>query len=61
MNIFKDHTFTWWQVGLIKICLLFIGIGIGSYWAEAFYPIALLLIVIGIVIGVYLVVTIIKK
>ena len=61
MNIFKDRTFNWWQVGLIKISLLFIGIGIGSYWAEAFYFIAFPLIIIGLVIGIYLAVTILQK
>ncbi|RJQ29146.1 hypothetical protein C4565_02685 [Candidatus Parcubacteria bacterium] len=61
MDIFKTRTYTWWQVALIKITLLFIGIGIGSYWAETFYPIALLLIVIGLVIGIYLAVITLRK
>lgn len=32
MKIFKTWTFKWWEVGLIKICLLSLGILLGLYF-----------------------------
>jgi len=32
MNIFKSYTYTWWQVGILKLALVTVGIFIGSYW-----------------------------
>jgi len=32
MKIFKTWTFQWWEVGLIKICLLSLGILLGLYF-----------------------------
>ncbi|MBS3902945.1 MAG: hypothetical protein KGZ30_01050 [Anaplasmataceae bacterium] len=32
MKIFKNRTFSWWEVGLIKICLLSLGIILGTYF-----------------------------
>ncbi len=54
MNIFKPTTFTWWQLGLLKWAILFIGIVIGSLWPKVFMPYALALLIIGLVISVYL-------
>jgi hypothetical protein len=36
MNFFSDFTFHWWQIGLIKISLIALGILIGSYRAGFF-------------------------
>jgi len=54
MNIFKSTRFTWWQMGLFKWSILFIGIAIGSTWAEVFAPYAVLLFVVGLVVSSYL-------
>ena len=32
----RDYVFTWWQMGLIKICLLLLGIVIGITWTKVF-------------------------
>ncbi|CAN5711124.1 hypothetical protein BH11PAT2_BH11PAT2_08770 [soil metagenome] len=56
MNIFKSTNFTWWQLGLLKWAVLFIGIAIGATWPEVFAPYASLLVVVGLVISLYLVI-----
>ena len=32
MKIFKTYVFQWWEIGLIKICLLSLGILLGLYF-----------------------------
>ncbi|HLC45045.1 MAG: hypothetical protein A2722_02095 [Candidatus Doudnabacteria bacterium RIFCSPHIGHO2_01_FULL_50_11] len=54
MNIFRDHVLTWWQVGIVKLCLLSIGIAVGAQWHEVFAPYVMVLVVVGIATGVYL-------
>jgi hypothetical protein len=34
MNLFKTYSFTWWQVGVLKLALLSIGVLIGARWPE---------------------------
>jgi len=36
MTLFQSFTFTWWQVGLLKLSLLSLGMVIGSTWSEVF-------------------------
>ncbi|MBP9779263.1 hypothetical protein KBD33_01415 [Candidatus Gracilibacteria bacterium] len=36
MQFQKTYTFSWWQMGIIKLALLTIGISIGIYW-ESFF------------------------
>lgn len=33
MRIFKSWTFTWWEIGFIKVCLISLGILVGIYFA----------------------------
>jgi len=54
MNFFESSTLTWWQIGLVKLCLLCFGVAIGAYWSEIFLPYIGLLITIGVVLGIYL-------
>ena len=54
MNIFKSTNFTWWQLGLLKWAVLFIGIAVGATWPEVFSSYAVLLLIIGLVLSVYL-------
>ena len=34
MQIFKSWLFKWWEVGLIKICLISLGILLGLYFYD---------------------------
>ncbi len=36
MNPFKSYTLTWWQVGLLKVSMLALGLVIGATWPEEF-------------------------
>lgn len=54
MNIFKKTTFTWWQIGLLKVCLLFIGIVVGVTWPWWFMGYVSWLAWAAILIAVYL-------
>ncbi len=37
MTLFRDYTFHWWQFSLLKLCILALGILVGSYWHEYFH------------------------
>ncbi|HEX5774707.1 MAG TPA: hypothetical protein VFY28_01960 [Candidatus Paceibacterota bacterium] len=54
MNILTRGSYTWWQIGLLKLALLSIGIAIGANWPETFLPLTSILIVITVVLGLYL-------
>ena len=54
MNIFKNYTMTWWQVGLLKLAVLCIGVVLGSHWPQAFVPYTAILLIVAIVLGIYL-------
>jgi hypothetical protein len=45
---------SWWQVGILKLSLLSIGIAIGAYWQEVFLPYVAWLVVLGVVSGIYI-------
>ena len=34
MKIFKTHTFKWWEIGMLKICLLSLGIILALYFHD---------------------------
>lgn len=34
MKIFRTRTFRWWEVGLIKLCLISLGILLGLYFYD---------------------------
>lgn len=34
MKIFKTRTFRWWEIGLIKFCLISLGILLGLYFYD---------------------------
>lgn len=55
MNLFKDYTFSWKQIGIFKLSLLSIGTIIGSYWHEFFNANMTLVIIVAIVATAYIV------
>lgn len=61
MKVFRNYTFGWWQMALFKVCLLAIGVAIGSYWHEIFSQCIPVLVIGGIVIGIYLAVISFKQ
>lgn len=54
MKIFKTYTYTWWQIALLKLAMLCIGIAIGVHWHDLFVSCYTYLFGIGLVIGIYL-------
>lgn len=62
MKIFHDYTFTWWQLALLKVSLLALGILIGSLWAGLFAGVVkLFLLVFFIIPALYLAIRLLKK
>ena len=54
MNIFKKVTFTWWQIGFLKLAMLSFGIVIGTMWPWVFIDYINTLLIGGILLAVYL-------
>ena len=36
LKIFRSYTFTWWQLSLLKISVLALGLAVGSTWPQVF-------------------------
>ena len=53
MDMLKNSTFTWWQVGLFKLSVVTFGIAIGAYWQAVFLPYLTALLVVAVVSGLY--------
>lgn len=53
MNIFKNHTYSWWQIGILKLALLSIGVVIGSYFQDALLPYITFFVAAAIVFAAY--------
>ena len=54
MSIFRTTKFTWWQIGMLKWAVLFIGIAIGATWPHVFEDYAMVLASIGLLLSIYL-------
>lgn len=55
MTIFKNYTYSWWQIGVFKLALLAIGVAIGAYWSEIFFQYSFILGLIGILLAIYII------
>jgi len=54
MNIFKNYTFSWKQIGILKLALLSIGVIIGSNWHEFFSENMTIVVVIAVITTAYI-------
>lgn len=61
MNILKPRTFQWWEVGLIKICLISLGILLGLYFYNALDGLMWLWWILFVVTGIYFIVRFLKE
>jgi hypothetical protein len=61
MTLFKNYTFTWWQVGILKLAVLLFGIAIGANWPVFFAAYTLKLVLVAVVLVIYLLYVCFKK
>ena len=61
MQIFKTWTFRWWEVGLIKVCLLSLGIILALYFYNCLAGLLWLWWILFVVTTIYFIVRIIKE
>ena len=54
MNIFKDYTYSWSEIGIFKISLLSIGIIAGTYWYDFFTDNMVFVVGVAVVSTVYI-------
>lgn len=54
-TLFQSFTFTWWQVGLLKLALLSLGVVVGSTWPGIFVGWRDVLVVVFVVPACYLI------
>lgn len=53
MNLFKNYTYSWQQIGVFKLSLLSIGVIIGTYWNEFFSANMTLVVIVAVVATAY--------
>lgn len=54
MNIlFSRRSYDWWQLALLKLAVLLIGIAIGATWQGAFAPYIVAMAGVGVALGLY--------
>jgi hypothetical protein len=61
MKIFKTWTFRWWEIGLIKLCLLSLGIILTIYFYDFLITLLWLWWIFFVVTTIYWLVRIIKE
>ena len=61
MKIFKTWIFRWWEIGLIKLCLLSFGIILTIYFYDYFFALLWLWWIFFVVTTIYWLVRIIKE
>ena len=55
MKIFKNVPMNTWEIGMVKFAVGFIGIAIGTTWADIFAPYATIMFVAGLLVGLCIV------
>lgn len=53
MKILKNYTFSWQEIGVLKLALLAIGVIIGSYWHEFFSANIMLVVIVAVLATIY--------
>jgi hypothetical protein len=53
MKILRTYRLSWWQLGILKLALLSIGILFGVYFRDFFVNLTMILVVIAILASVY--------
>ena len=61
MRIFRTWTFKWWEVGIIKVCLLSMGILLGLYFYEYLLGLMWLWWTLMIITLIYFIVKMVKE
>jgi len=61
MKFFRNYTFTWWQIGLLKIYLLVAGLMLGAYFSDFIMGWVKLLFGIFVVLLVYFIYLLFSK
>ena len=53
MKLFREYTFKWWQVGLLKVYVVSIGLLLGAYFPETVLRYKNILLAIFVILMVY--------
>ncbi len=61
MKIFKTWTFKWWEVALLKLCLLSLGIILALYFYDYFIDLIWLWWIVFILITLYFIPRVFRK
>ncbi len=61
MKIFRTWSFKWWEVGLVKLCLLSLGILLGLYFYNYLIGLLWLWWILFILTMIYFIVKLIRK
>lgn len=61
MNIFKTRTFAWWEIGVIKVCLISLGILLGLYFRDVLAPLEVVWWVLFGVTALYFIVRFVRE
>ncbi|OGZ45779.1 MAG: hypothetical protein A3C84_00705 [Candidatus Ryanbacteria bacterium RIFCSPHIGHO2_02_FULL_48_12] len=61
MQLFKTRTFRWWEVGLIKLCLISLGIIVAYYWGGYLFGMMWLWWALFVATGIYFILKLIRE
>jgi len=61
INLFQSYTFTWWQIGILKLALLSLGAVIGAYWHDFFEANSVVFIFLTIIASVIIMIISLKQ
>jgi hypothetical protein len=53
MKLFKSKTLQWWNLGIIKFAVACLGVAVGAHWQRIFRFHVHLLIILGLIAGLY--------